>query len=221
MTRYIAYYRVSTERQGRAGLGMEAQQRAVAAFLQERDGELIAEFTEVESGRRNDRPQLHAALQACKKQKAQLVIAKLDRLARNVAFISGMMEAETAFVAVDMPQANRFMLHIIAAVAEYERELISQRIIEAMAVAKIRGVKMGNPRPAPSLARGRETIAVRLEAHRQLMQPLIVPLRESGLSLRAVAGELNRRGIKTVWGRQWAAATVNGMLKRAASPPVS
>src|SRR4051794_25906029 len=188
---------------------MEAQQRAVSTFVAEPAGELVAAFTEVESGRKHDRPQLHAALQACKKQKAQLVTAKLDRLARNVAFIAGLLESDTAFVAVDMPHANRFTLHILAAVAEYEREMISRRIVEAMAVAKSRGVQMGNPRPAESLARGRATIAGALAAHRAAWQPVIVQLRASGLSLRAIAGELNRRGVTTVWGRQWEAATVN------------
>jgi DNA invertase Pin-like site-specific DNA recombinase len=119
---YIAYFRVSTTRQGRSGLGLEAQQQAVNVFLHGH-GELILErFIEIESGRKNDRPQLAAALEACRRHKAALLIAKLDRLARNVHFISGLMESGMEFVAVDMPEANRLTIHILAAVAEHERE---------------------------------------------------------------------------------------------------
>lgn len=211
--RYIAYYRVSTDRQGRSGLGLEAQRRAVAEFVTGQGGALIAEYTEIESGRKSNRPELRAALEFCRQKKAQLVTAKLDRLARNVAFVSGLMETGTAFVAVDMPHANRFMLHVLAAVAEYEREMISKRIVEAMAVAKSRGVKMGNPRPLPSLARGRATIAQQLDAHQQLVQPLAAQLREEGHSLRAIAAELNRRAVPTAHGRRWHPETVNRLLE--------
>src|ERR1700732_5049789 len=115
--KYVAYYRVSTARQGRSGLGLEAQQGAVASYLNGGSWRLLAEFTEIETGKRNDRPQLAAALDLCRKSKATLVIAKLDRLSRNVAFISGLMEAGADFVAVDMPHANRLTLHVLAAVA--------------------------------------------------------------------------------------------------------
>lgn len=213
--RYIAYYRVSTDRQGRSGLGLEAQRRAVVEFVIGQGGDLAAEYTEIESGRKNNRPELRAALEACRQRKAQLVTAKLDRLARNVAFVSGLMETGTTFVAVDMPHANKFMLHVLAAVAEYEREMISKRIIEAMAVAKSRGVKMGNPRPLPSLARGRETIAAQLATHRELVQPLAAQLREEGQSLRAIASELNRRGVPTAHGRRWHPESVSRLLETA------
>jgi DNA invertase Pin-like site-specific DNA recombinase len=118
MQGFVAYYRVSTDRQGQSGLGLDAQRAAVAGFVGAR--ELIAEFTEVESGRRNDRPQLAAALDLCRRQRAMLVIAKLDRLARNVAFIANLMESGVEFTAVDMPSANKLTLHILAAVAEHE-----------------------------------------------------------------------------------------------------
>jgi len=121
----IAYYRVSTDRQGKSKLGLEAQEQAVHEFLKDQ-GKLIQSFTEVESGRKNDRPELLKALDQCREQKAVLVITKLDRLTRNVFFISGLMESGVEFIAVDIPEANRLTIHILAAVAEHEREMISQ-----------------------------------------------------------------------------------------------
>ena len=126
-SRFVSYLRVSTARQGTSGLGLEAQRAAVAGFLSDRDWTLVEEVVEVESGKRNDRPALATALKLCRKHRATLVIAKLDRLARNVAFISNLMESGVEFVAVDMPQANRFVVHILAAVAEQEAEAISNR----------------------------------------------------------------------------------------------
>ncbi|MEZ5584447.1 MAG: recombinase family protein [Candidatus Competibacteraceae bacterium] len=137
--RFIAYYRVSTDRQGRSGLGLEAQQQAVAAFVAQRGGVLTENFIEIESGRKNNRPQLAAALSACRQHRATLVIAKLDRLARNVYFISGLLESGVDFVAVDMPEADKLTIHILAAVAEHEREMISQRTKAALQAAKARG----------------------------------------------------------------------------------
>src|SRR3954453_13853483 len=144
MQGFVAYYRVSTDRQGQSGLGLDAQRAAVAGFAGAR--ELVAEFTEVESGRRNDRPQLAAALELCRRQRAMLVIAKLDRLARNVAFIANLMERGVEFVGVDMPYPNKRTLHILAAVAEHEREMISVRTKIALAAYKARGgKKLGRP----------------------------------------------------------------------------
>ena len=141
----VAYYRVSTERQGQSGLGLDAQRSAVEAYVGDRN--LLDEFMEVENGRKDNRPQLAAALTLCRQKKAVLVIAKLDRLAPSVAFISNLMESGVEFVAVDMPQANRLTLHILAAVAEHEREMISQRARVALQAAKARGVRLGNPQP--------------------------------------------------------------------------
>lgn len=147
--RYIAYYRVSTARQGQSGLGLEAQQTAVRSFVAA-DAAIVEEFVEVESGRRNDRPQLLKALAACRRHNAVLIIAKLDRLARNVAFVSNLMEAGVDFVAVDMPHASLLTVHILAAVAEHEREMISQRTKAALAAAKARGARLGNPAGNPA-----------------------------------------------------------------------
>ena len=121
--RFIAYFRVSTDRQGRSGLGLDAQREAVSQFLAGREATVIAEFVEVESGSKNDRPKLREALAECRSEKATLLIAKLDRLARSVAFISALMEAKTDFLAADMPQASRLLLHVMAAFAEHEREM--------------------------------------------------------------------------------------------------
>lgn len=145
--RFVAYYRVSTDEQGRSGLGLEAQRRAVRAYLDGGQSDLLAEFTEVETGKGRNalatRPQLAAALALCRKRKATLVIAKLDRLARNVAFVSGLMESRVPFVAADLPSADRFMLHVYAAVAEEEARTIGERTKAALAAAKARGVRLG------------------------------------------------------------------------------
>ena len=161
---FVAYYRVSTVRQGQSGLGLDAQRASVAAFVAGR-GELVGEFVEVESGRKDDRPQLAAALDLCRRRRAVLVIAKLDRLARSVAFISNLMEGGAEFVACDMPEANRLTLHILAAVAEHEREMISTRTKAALAAAKARGVRLGNPRP--DLAKARAVAAAEASAFRE------------------------------------------------------
>jgi DNA invertase Pin-like site-specific DNA recombinase len=143
--RFVAYYRVSTDKQGRSGLGLEAQRAAVEAHVVDARGRVAAEFIEVESGRKRDRPQLAAALAAARAHRAILVIAKLDRLARNVHFVSGLMESGVEFVAADMPTVNRLTVHILAAVAEEEARMISARTKAALAAAKARGVPLGNP----------------------------------------------------------------------------
>jgi DNA invertase Pin-like site-specific DNA recombinase len=211
MKSYIAYYRVSTDKQGKSGLGLDAQRAAVAGFLGQ--GKLVAEFTEVETGKGvkalDRRPQLRAALEACRKQKAMLVIAKLDRLARNVAFISSLLEAGVEFVAVDMPHANRLTIHILAAVAEHEREMISQRTKAALAEAKKRGTKLGNPNPKKASRMGvaaMKELAARKAAN---VRPIIEAIRTSGIStLQGIAEALNARGVPTARGRTWHPATV-------------
>jgi DNA invertase Pin-like site-specific DNA recombinase len=143
--RFVAYYRVSTDRQGKSGLGLEAQREAVQSYLNGGSWTLAAEVTEVESGRRNDRPELDRALGLCRLYGATLIVAKLDRLARNVAFTSKLMESDVDFVAADFPQANRLTIHILAAVAEHEAAMIFARTKAALAAAKVRGVQLGNP----------------------------------------------------------------------------
>ena len=205
----VAYYRVSTDRQGQSGLGLEAQKQAVLTYAAGR-GAIVAEFTEVESGRRNDRPELHQALELCRRRRAVLVIAKLDRLARNVAFIANLMDAGAEFVAVDMPQANRLTLHILAAVAEHEREMISQRTRAALQAAKARGVKLGNPRAA--LEEARLAQRAKADQFRSGVRPLIERLKGNGMSLRQIAEELNARRLPTPHGRRWHASSVRNVL---------
>src|SRR3974377_144417 len=151
--KFIAYFRVSTDRQGKSGLGLRAQRETIMNYLNGGRWTLVGEFTEVESGKRADRPELEKALAACKKQRAKLVIAKLDRLSRNLAFISTLMESGVEFVAVDNPHANKLTVHILAAVAQHEREMISDRTKAALAAAKARGKRLGTPDPRGAVTR--------------------------------------------------------------------
>jgi DNA invertase Pin-like site-specific DNA recombinase len=211
---YIAYYRVSTDRQGRSGLGLDAQQQAVTSFLTGR-GQLVEAFTEVESGRKNDRPQLAAALDACRQHKAALVIAKLDRLARNVHFISGLMESGVEFLAVDMPEANRLTIHILAAVAEHEREMISQRTKAALQAAKVRGTKLGSPTPRHGATVRGKALRETADAFAASIRPILHELQRQGItSYNAIAKALNARGIQTANKRKWYGATVKNALAR-------
>ncbi len=212
---FVAYYRVSTDKQGKSGLGLEAQRVAVEDFLNGGNWDLVEEFTEVESGSRKDRPELERAMAACRKHKATLVIAKLDRLARNVAFVANLMESGVEFVAVDMPQANKLTVHILAAVAEHERELISQRTRDALAAAKARGVKLGNPNIAMARAKGQLVIKSKADKHAQNILPVITAIRDAGVtSLRGIANALNQRGIETARGGSWHAASVGRIIQR-------
>ncbi len=205
----VTYLRVSTDRQGQSGLGLEAQRAAVAAYMAGRT--LLGEFVEVESGRKDDPPQLAAALGLCRQHKARLVIAKLDRLARSVALISGLMESGVEFVAADMPEANRFMLHVMAAVAEHEREMISQRTRVALAAAKARGTRLGNPRP--DLAKMRTMVSDRVASFRAGVVPEIQKLQAEGCILREVAAALNARGVSASRGGSWHPASVRAALR--------
>lgn len=208
--RYVAYFRVSTERQGQSGLGIEAQREAVAAYVSREAGQVVADFVEVESGKRRDRPELEAALVACRKTKATLLIAKLDRLARSVHFISGLMEAGVEFVAVDNPHANRLMLHLLAAFAEHEREMISTRTKAALAAARARGVVLGKNGHCLA-ARARREACERAKR----VEPAIIEMRAAGVhTLEGIASELNARGIQGQRGGNWHATSVRRVLRR-------
>jgi DNA invertase Pin-like site-specific DNA recombinase len=219
--RYVAYYRVSTQRQGRSGLGLEAQRKAVIDRLSG-GSEPISEYTEVESGGRNDRPRLAEALAACRLHRATLIIAKLDRLARNVAFVSNLMEAGVEFEAVDFPQANRLTIHILAAVAEHEAKMISDRTRAALAAAKARGVSLGGWRgragTCNDLARARATRTQRAVRRASDLSNTIQEIQHNGAqSLCAVAAGLNERGITAPRGGVWRAAQVRRVLSRLAT----
>jgi DNA invertase Pin-like site-specific DNA recombinase len=213
---FVAYFRVSTDQQGKSGLGLDAQRKAVADYLNGGNWKLVGEFTEIESGKNGARPQLAAALAACKKRKAKLVIAKLDRLSRNLAFIANLLEAGTDFVAADNPHANKSMVQMMAVFAEMERDAISKRTREALAAAKSRGVQLGNPRLAEASA---IAIAASKEAADRFaanVAPIIKQIQASGVSsLRGVARTLSARGVKTARGGQWTARMVINVLRRA------
>jgi DNA invertase Pin-like site-specific DNA recombinase len=221
--KFVAYYRVSTAKQGRSGLGLEAQQEAVRSYLNGGSWQLVAEVVEVESGKRNDRPKLAEALRLCRLHGATLIIAKLDRLARNVAFISNLMESGVEFTAVDFPQANRLTVHILAAVAEHEAKAISTRTRDALAAAKARGKRLGGDRgnlPAVAKEGARASVAARIakaNSRASDLAPIIEELRGAGaVSLRQIAAGLNAKGIRTGRGGEWSAVQVQRVLGRIA-----
>jgi DNA invertase Pin-like site-specific DNA recombinase len=211
-TDFIAYYRVSTERQGRSGLGLDAQRDAVQRHLTSFGGALIGEYTEIETGKRNDRPELHAALAACRRRKSKLLIAKLDRLSRNVAFIAALMDSSVEFVACDNPHASRLTLHILAAVAEHEREMIAVRTKAALQAAKARGVRLGR-NGADHLAPANKAAAVERAGR---LKPILSQLIATRMSLRQIAVELTVRGIAPLHGGVWHPQTVARMIHRVA-----
>ncbi|MEP0191932.1 MAG: recombinase family protein [Erythrobacter sp.] len=209
----VAYLRVSTDRQGKSGLGLEAQREAVARYAKTAGLELLEEFVEVETGKGTmalaKRPQLLAALSEAKKQKAKLVMAKLDRLARNVHFVSGLMETGVDFAVADMPNADRFQLHLFAALAEKEAELISERTKAALAAAKARGVKLGKNGAVLAKRNQKEALA-RLKP----LKGRLEELKGKGLSIRKIVEHLNEQGISSPAGGQWHPANLHRALKR-------
>ena len=207
---FVAYYRVSTVKQGQSGLGLDAQKTAIEKYLNGGNWKLTGEFVEVESGKKKNRPQLNAALALCKKQKATLVIAKMDRLARNLHFISGLMESRIEFLAVDNPNANRLTVQILAAVAEDEARAISARTKAALASAKARGVILGKH----GATLGKENHERAMKSANDLTAT-IKGLRENGIcTQREVASALNARGIATPQGKRWHSTSVYRLLKR-------
>lgn len=218
--KWISYLRVSTDRQGKSGLGLEAQRTAVTDFLNGGSWKLIKEFVEVESGKRADRPQLEAALAACRLHGAKLVIAKLDRLSRDAHFLLGLDKAGVDFVAADMPNANRLTVGIMAMVAEEERRMISSRTKAALAAAKARGTKLGGNRGVKPTAKMREmstsALQQRADARAADIAPTVKALQAAGAtSLRAIAAGLNAQGIPTARGQGvWSANQVARVLDR-------
>ncbi len=214
--RYVAYYRVSTAAQGRSGLGLEGQQAAVAGYLATQHHELVGSFTEIESGRNSDRPQLTAALALARRQKATVVIAKLDRLARSVAFISAIMESGVEFIAADMPAANRLTIQIMAVIAENEARMISERTKVALAAAKARGVVLGNRANLLAVqTMAREVIVKKADRRASDILPVMKQIVASGAcSCHVVAEQLNQRGVKTARGGSWHGTTILNLIRR-------
>jgi DNA invertase Pin-like site-specific DNA recombinase len=208
----VLYRRVSTDEQGRSGLGLEAQKRDLDLYLATREeAEVVADLVEVASGGKSDRPVLTEALALCRKQKATLLVAKLDRLSRNVAFVATLLEDKSVeFVVASLPQASRFELHLYAALAEQEREWVSLRTKAALDAARKRGVKLGGARP--HLAGLNEAKKQRVREEAEALAPLALPLRAQGLSLRAVCDRLNAAGVRTRNGKPLYAVKLRNLL---------
>ena len=216
--KFVAYYRVSTTKQGINGLGMDAQRNAVMNYLNGGNWNLIAEFAEVESGKRKDRPELLKAVALCRKAGATLLIAKLDRLARNAAFLLNLRDSGVDFIATDMPHADKFTVGIMALVAEKERDLISQRTRDGLAAARRRGTKLGNPRPAQALVAAQIVNLARADAYAQSLAPIIKEIRAAHVTtLRGIAQCLNARGFKTPNGKAFKPQSVKNLVERTAS----
>lgn len=224
MAAIIGYLRVSTKGQGESGLGLEAQRAAVESYARQMGAQVAQWYTEVESGKLVARPELAKALAHARRSKATLVVAKLDRLARNVAFLSALMDSTVPFVACDNPHANRLTLHILAAVAEAEAKAISDRTKAALAAYKARGGKLGAQLPQcrnltpQAVAKGRErSVAVRAkaadEAYADLL-PVLTGLRKEGRTLQAIADKLNADGHTTRRGKPWNAVQVARVFER-------
>ena len=212
----VGYIRVSTAKQGRSGLGLEAQQAALAKFAEAEGFRFLHTFQENESGADDDRPALNAAINRARKAKAPIIVAKLDRLSRDVHYVSGLMKHRVPFIVAELGiDTDPFMLHLFAALAEKERAMISRRTKDALAAAKARGVRLGNPNLAATTAEAAAARAAAADAFAAKVRPIIREIQNSGVtSLRGVARALTARGIRTVRGGDWTAVQVSDILRR-------
>jgi DNA invertase Pin-like site-specific DNA recombinase len=217
----VLYIRVSTSQQGRSGLGIEAQRETLARFAEAEGFEVLREFVEVETGKGSDaldrRPQLSAALAAARKAKCHVAVAKLDRLSRDVHFISGLMAHRVPFLVAELgPDVDPFVLHLFAALAEKERSLIATRTRQALKAAKARGVTLGNPKLAEARGNAVEAVRAAADRHAANVLPIIREAQKAGATtLREIADVLNARGVSTARGGQWHATSVRNMMARA------
>jgi DNA invertase Pin-like site-specific DNA recombinase len=221
MCKFVAYFRVSTAKQGASGLGMEAQEAAVSSFIAGRTDKLVASYREIESGKRNDRPELAKAMEHARLTGAKLLIAKIDRLSRNAAFLLNLRESGVDFVAVDMPEANRLTVGIMSLVAEQEREAISVRTKAALQAARARGVKLGNAKGVDTFgdkrgsAAGGEASSTAADERASGLRAIIASIAANGVtSANGIARELNDRGIATARGGSWSARSVLNVQAR-------
>lgn len=230
-SRFVSYLRVSTAKQGASGLGLDAQRRAIAEYLAATGGEVVGEFEEIESGKRNDRPALAAAIERCGLTGSRLLIAKLDRLSRNVHFLTGLEERGVDFVACDMPDANQFTVHIMVAVAQQEQRVISARTKAALGSIKARlkakevyvskksgkAIKrLGNPQGL-SISRpdlGSAAVIQKADSFAARVQPIAAELRSQGLSLASIADRLTAMHVQTPRGKAWSSMAVKRVLER-------
>ena len=208
----ISYIRVSTREQGDSGLGLDAQLAAVRQHCKAAGASVVESFREIESGKNADRPQLATAIAACRKHRATLVVAKLDRLARNVAFVSTLMDSGVDFVCCDNPNANRLTVHILAAVAEDEARRISTRTNEALAQLKASGVQLGNPKPLKAARLARAANSEAAARHVEGIRPLAERKRKAGKTLQEIADFLTGKGLRTRRGQPWSAVAVMRLL---------
>ena len=220
--KFISYLRVSTEKQGCSGLGLEAQRQAVTDFLNGGAWQLLQEYVEIESGKRADRPKLAEALHHAKVTGSTLVIAKLDRLSRDIEFIARLQKSGTKFVCADMPEANELTIGLLAVIAQHERQATSSRTKAALAAAKARGQRLGNPNGAAALRRAGKGNTAAIEAvreaadeHARDIMPVIEDIRRTGVvSFKGIARELNNHEIRTARGGAWYPMTVKNLLRR-------
>jgi len=223
--KFVAYLRVSTARQGRSGLGLEAQQTAVHQFVSGRGGKIIApEFVEVESGKKDDRPELQKALKRCLVTGATLIVAKLDRLSRNAEFLMALQNSSVDFVAADLPEANTMTVGVMAVVAQYEREATSQRTKAALAAARARGTVLGGHRDGSAdilryRQRGVQAARAKALENAELRREMLESLIDEGLSLNGMAARLNTDSVTTSRGGQWTATAVKRTLAILESVP--
>ena len=209
--KYIAYYRVSTDKQGRSGLGLDAQRNLVAAYADN----IVADYTEIESGKNDGRPQLAAALDHCRQIGASILIAKIDRLSRDAAFLLQLRKAGVDIVAADMPNAGTLEFGVRAVVAQHEREEISRRTKAALHAARLRGVRLGSPKPHIGSAIGNAKQAANADAFASRIKIVIDDLQAAGItSLSGIAAALNERGVQTARGGIWYATTVRNVMAR-------
>jgi DNA invertase Pin-like site-specific DNA recombinase len=217
----VTYLRVSTGRQGRSGLGIEAQRAALASFAEAQGFQIISEMVEIETGKGADalnlRPQLAAALATARRRRCSIAVAKLDRLSRDVHFISGLMAHRVPFLVAELgPDVDPFILHLFAALAEKERALIATRTKAALAAAKARGVKLGGPKLASARKQAIEVLKLAADRHAANVLPVIQEVRKAGATtLRDIADALNARGVSTPRGGRWHAMSVRNVLARA------
>lgn len=219
--RFVAYYRVSTQKQGKSGLGLDAQRRMVADFVAMNNAELIAEYTEVESGKKDDRPELVAAIRHADLVGGRLLVGKLDRLSRDLHFILSLQKSKVEFAVCDLPGCDSFTINIYGALAQRERELIASRTKAGLAAAKARGVKLGTNNLKPervheASAKGVATIKQNADDFATKVRPVIEAMQGQGKSLRAIAVELEGLGVKTARGGKWTATAVKNVLERKA-----
>jgi DNA invertase Pin-like site-specific DNA recombinase len=219
MKKFVSYYRVSRKEQGLSGLGLSAQKSSVVKYVESQDGVIIQEFTEIETGtNKRERVEIHKAIEMAKKEGAVLVIAKLDRLARQVTFVSSLMDSGIEFLAVDMPSANNFTIHIFSALAEQEAKLISSRTKVALAELKKLGSVLGNPKNLTDNARAKGVATIKENAinndRNRQAQSVIVSCKEKGMSYREIAKYLNQLNFKTRYGNEFLAPTVHQLYSR-------